>query len=332
MDPGHHPVGPSGQAPWPGTTYPPTQHQGGYAPPPPPDQPYWSYGAVNPPPGWASPATVAKPRRWIVTLVVVAVALLLIVVGLTLDRLGLNPTLTTPTPDVTTPAVPPPAASGTPKGKDEETLMRNPLYALTISGACPKQDSPGSRAEYEAQVAALLGCLAKVYEPLVSAAGFDFRPVSHTFFGDSTSSPCGGDQDAYAFYCEENSTIYFSGDVYQDADEARLLVADVTIHEYGHHVQSMIGLFDADEEWDGEATGRREELQTFCWTYYTLENVRGFDVDAEDERYFYWVMGQADDPEGHGSVKAQQLWGMRGLAATNFGSCNTWAAAVKEVD
>ena len=44
-----------------------------------------------------------------------------------------------------------------------------------------------------------------------------------------------------------------------------------------------------------------------------------------------WVLGDTTDAEGHGSVKAQQYWGPRGLDGENLGACNTWAVNADKV-
>ncbi len=277
------------------------------------------------PPSLTPPPPPNHRGRW-GALLVFGVALLVLGLVMQVAQWGI------PVPNIV-PSTPPPAAQGKPTTSAETRLMANPLYSLKISGRCPAQLSPSTRGSYEAQVQGLLDCLVEVYRPLLDEAGLPFREVRHTYFDATISTPCGEESEQFAFYCEQNSTIYLSEDVYESAANARLLVADVVIHEYAHHVQSMIGLFSAEDGWAGAtAVQRREELQVFCWTYYTLENVEGFDVNSDDRRWFYQVMGVTDDPKGHGSVKAQQRWGMRGLHGENFGACNTWAATPDEVD
>ena len=202
-----------------------------------------------------------------------------------------------------------------------------------MTGSCPEIRTVTSRDAYTKQVSALLGCLEAIFEPLIEQADGTFSRVQHRFYGRSTSSPCGASKNAYAFYCEQNTTIYLSDQVYDNARYARLVVADVVIHEYGHHVQSMMGMFAAAEDVDeGRATiVRREELQVFCWTYYVFAALPSFELTIDDHNYFREVWDHTDDPEGHGSVKAQQYWGARGLAGTSLGACNTWSVSKERV-
>jgi len=273
---------------------------------------------------------------------------LLLVVGLIVAGLQTLPLLNdVPTPN---PSEPSPSASSSssarptrpsarptssgPAQSYSSRLTRNPIYPLTVSGSCPAVQSPQSRNAYREQVDELLNCLAVIFRPLVEESGNTFLDVDHKFYEKRISTPCGSETDAYAFYCQENHTIYFSEEVYDDARYARLIVADVVIHEYGHHVQAMAGILDAaddDSTEDKDVVVRREELQVFCWTYYVFASVPTFGVVVEDHNFFRDVWGQTSDPEGHGSVKAQEYWGARGLEGKNLGACNTWTTAKDKV-
>ncbi len=220
-----------------------------------------------------------------------------------------------------------------PRNRSGDPLTDSKLYPLRVRGNCPAARSVSSRQAYEAQVAGLIDCLARIFQPLIERADGRFVPAQHRFYGRSTSSPCGVEQDAYAFYCTQNATLYFSDQVFEDSRYGRLMIADVVIHEYGHHVQSMMGMFEAaNRSGEDKATiTRREELQVFCWTYYVFANLPSFELTADDHDYFRDVWSQTDDATGHGSVKAQQYWGARGLNGDNLGACNTWSAPASRV-
>lgn len=292
----------------------------------------------GPPPGpsvadlWAAPPPPPQPprrARWVVPLVVFA----LFAGGGFLRTIGSGQPVWPGGPSVRTasPSAVPSVAKATPTTAKGRILIDNALYPLRLSGDCPGQVSPKTRREYLAQVDALLECLSAAYRPLIERAGYDFRPVEHTYFDKTTDSPCGRDEDAYAFYCEENSKIYFSERVYSYASSQRLSVAEVVIHEYNHHVQSMVGILNAEDRRRDPAAERRVELQSLCWTYYTFNSVRGFAVNDDDLFWFDQIWADSPDPDGHGSVAAQRLWGSRGLSGTDLAACNTWAAADDEV-
>ncbi|MFT4216777.1 MAG: neutral zinc metallopeptidase [Micropruina sp.] len=256
----------------------------------------------------------------------------LVVVGLVVAGLQTLPTLAT-APFEPAPTSTESTAATSPRARPGDPLTDSKLYPLALNGSCPAVQKVTTRDAYEKQVSELLGCLEGLFRPLIEQADGDFAPAQHRFYGRSTSSPCGTQQEAYAFYCTKDATLYFSDEVFEDAKYARLMVADVVIHEYGHHVQAMMGMFDAADRLgeDNAVTTRREELQVFCWTYYVFATLPSFALTAEDQSYFRQVWDNTDDPDGHGSVKAQQYWGARGLAARNLGACNTWAVSANRV-
>ncbi|MFT3859790.1 neutral zinc metallopeptidase [Micropruina sp.] len=265
---------------------------------------------------------------------------LLVVVGLVVAGLQTLPIGTEPLPGATATtgatATPTDRSTTSPKtsGVGKPELTDSPLYRQKLSGSCPTTvGTISSRTQYKKQVTDLIGCLETLYHPIVDAAGGSYRKVQVTYYDTSVESRCGGQTDAYAFYCESDGTVYFSNQVYADAQYARLAVADVVIHEYGHHVQAMMDFFEAADELDEKRaiTVRRQELQVFCWTYYAFANVPSFKLTDTDREFFLDVWGDTSDAEGHGSVKAQQYWGARGLSGENLGACNTWAVGADKV-
>jgi hypothetical protein len=285
----------------------------------------WDPGHHPPPTfglSWTQPAPAPRTARVILTVLPIIVVLALIItLGVSRgQRFGAEPT--------------PSSGSriASPSAIEERLLVRNPIYPLKLRGRCPGASATSDEAAYRRQVSALLECLAAAYKPLVEEAGFDFRPVKHTHFNASVETPCGRTEDEFAFYCESNSTIYFSRQVFESADQARLATADTVIHEYAHHVQSMVEIFAHSESLSPRAvTVRREELQAFCWTYYAFTAIDGFDPDPDDRVMFSRIFANTDDPDGHGSVAAQQYWGPRGLAAGSLGACNTWSVPAETV-
>ena len=141
------------------------------------------------------------------------------------------------------------------------------------------------------------------------------------------------------FYCPGDQTIYidteFMGVLLNQLGAAGGYAAEAYIvaHEYGHHVQAMMNFFDESDGLDEKRTVtiRRIELQVFCWTYYVFAHVPSFELTGSDKEFFLDVWGDTTDAEGHGSVKAQQYWGPRGLDGENLGACNTWAVNADKV-
>ena len=295
-----------------------------------------TFGSPGVPAAFGSPPGERPPRQPGPGKFLVVLLVLLGLVAAGLQTLPMfNPELPEPVPAESAPpssAMPSASATARPGGT-ANPLTNSRIYPLSVSGSCPRTETPSGRAAYEKQVSTLLECLAGIFRPLVEQAGGDFEPVRHRFYGTRTESPCGAARDAYAFYCETNATIYFSERVFRDSGYARLVVADVVIHEYGHHVQAMMGILRAADglNEDRATITRRQELQVFCWTYYIFAALPSFALTVDDHSGFRQVWGSTDDPEGHGSVRAQEYWGPRGLSASELGACNTWTAPASRV-
>lgn len=84
-------------------------------------------------------------------------------------------------------------------------------------------------------------------------------------------SECGSSRGANHSYCPLEETIYLDWDSDDETsfenlwDDERYFVIVTTIgHEYGHHVQNLLGMFDDDK--DDSYTSVQTELQADCLT------------------------------------------------------------------
>lgn len=199
---------------------------------------------------------------------------------------------------------------------------------------------------------AALPCLDRAWKPVMQKAGLPFRPPSLAFpSGKYWNSPCGsigpGD-NAAAFYCSGNNTLYmpFEGlntDHIGDNQAAYLISF---AHEYGHHVQNSSGIMEA---WLSEAyqaggtdtdTGlelsRRSELQANCFGGMFLAAIKGPGALSEsdaaagiDDRY---TRGDSNgQPRDHGSGDHYGDWAAKGYERNNTAVCDTWSAPSSQV-
>lgn len=108
------------------------------------------------------------------------------------------------------------------------------------------------------------------------AGQFDtgYRSTQIVLFTDQTNTGCGGATSAVGpFYCPSDETIYLDTSFYDDlssrfgASSGSLAQMYVVAHEWGHHIQNLVGTMSGLDLQDSGPTsdGVRLEVQADCY-------------------------------------------------------------------
>jgi predicted metalloprotease len=192
--------------------------------------------------------------------------------------------------------------------------------------------------------------------------GAEYQPVTTIWFSGAVNTACGSaDSGAGPFYCPADDHVYIDLTFYDTlardfgANGANLFVdAYVLAHEYGHHVQDLLGTESKVTPGEtGPTSGSvRLELQADCyagvWAYHasTVPDATGVPLIAEitdediaqaldtagrigdDYIQTHLGGGQVDQSQfTHGSSEQRQKWLNIGIQTGDLAACDTFAAA-----
>ena len=195
---------------------------------------------------------------------------------------------------------------------------------------------------------------------LPKQAGVDYTEADSVFFDGQTASGCGtASASVGPFYCPTDRHVYLDRTFFRDMLQGQLGAqggpfseAYVLAHEYGHHVQDLLGTMSRVRTQQGPRSDSvRLELQADCyagiWTKHATEapdesgqpyilDLTQDDINRAldaaqavgDDRIQQRTSGRTDPEQWtHGSAEQRMRWFRTGLAKGSLRACDTFAAS-----
>jgi predicted metalloprotease len=196
----------------------------------------------------------------------------------------------------------------------------------------------------------IIGSAEDVWQPLLQQKGVRFTPATFTAYDQATPTGCGtGQSSAGPFYCPADSHIYLDLDFFRELSQrfgapGEFARAYVIAHEYGHHIQNLLGTMDRHEASVAGATGGsvRTELQADCYAgvwafhanqqFHILENgdveqgLKAASAVGDDTLQKESQGAIVPDSFTHGTSAQRVRWFQRGWAEGDMGACDTFSA------
>jgi predicted metalloprotease len=205
----------------------------------------------------------------------------------------------------------------------------------------------------DCRIVGTVNSLRDYWSDAFAAGGQQFVEPEMVLFTDSVSTQCGAATSAVGpFYCPLDQTIYLDLGFFDEletrfgAEGGPFAEEYVIAHEYGHHIQNLLGSLDAGRDAGAEGGAVRTELQADCYAGVWGGNAvdTGFLQPLTDEqigqalnaamvigddRIQETTQGQVNkETWTHGSSEQRQHWFSVGLQEKTANACDTFNADI----
>jgi predicted metalloprotease len=230
-----------------------------------------------------------------------------------------------------------------------EDLVRQPVPGDgSNAGLADCQTGADANAQDDCRIVGYVNSIQEYWNDAFAEVGNRYQPAVTTFFDSPTQTGCGtASSETGPFYCPTDRGVYMDLGFFQilqsqfGASAGPMAQAYVVSHEYGHHVQNLLGDLGARDP-GAEGGSVRTELQADCYAGVWAANAvdTGYLVpptDAQitdalsaaaavgDDRIQRATTGTVDPHKfSHGTSEQRQEWFMNGYRSGDRGACDTF--------
>jgi hypothetical protein len=207
----------------------------------------------------------------------------------------------------------------------------------------------------DCRIVGVVNSVQKFWDGVFQRSNRQYTYVDTVFFTDQTDTGCGvATSQVGPFYCPADKLVYIDLGFFDElksrfgVNVTPFVQAYVIAHEYGHHVQDLLGVLDniRGSRQGPESLSVRSELQADCyagvWAAHAVDTGlieqltqadinSGLDAAAAigDDRIQEETQGQVN-PETwtHGSSEQRRRWFSRGYENGKPAACDTFSGAI----
>ena len=213
--------------------------------------------------------------------------------------------------------------------------------------SCPN----GAQTNTACFVTAVVNNVQATWSDIFAKSGRRYVDTKLVLYTDATSSGCGPANSAVGpFYCPADRKVYLDLGFFQELRDrfgapGDFAQAYVIAHEFGHHVQNLLGTSDkvygAEQQHKGDANALsvRLELQADCYAGVWAANTSA-QPDPNDFRQALDAAAAVGDDRlqkeagqrvnqdtwTHGSSAERMRWFQNGLSGGSMSDCDTFSA------
>jgi uncharacterized protein len=208
-----------------------------------------------------------------------------------------------------------------------------------------------ANAREDCQLVGYVNSVEKFWQGHFQQAGLSYQHAETVIFTDGVSTGCGeATSSTGPFYCPVDKNVYLDLGFFQElqdrfgAKDAPFARAYVVSHEYGHHIQDLLGDLQQSSDTGAASVSVRTELQADCyagvWGHnaqatgfiqpLTPEQIAAADNAAKavgDDHIQQSTQGQVTpDSFTHGTSEQRVRWFTKGYESGSPDDCDTFNA------